>query len=294
MRPVRTKLKAEFFEASVDWITVTTKTKGTTERLRDFAMSLIDNQNGLNFRGRSWFQSGFSGVMCGHVQYGERGDEGMLRLGGYMAHSYWLKARELSDNVTRFDLQVTMQYSHDPSRVVHKHYREMQAHRRGKLKAPRLSRVVDDDGGYTVYTGRRCSNVMGRIYDKESESKLERYARCVRYEVQFSGERARWVSTASASSDLESVTIARSVLEFMKVRGARVHRLLVLLSAVQSIDITCPTAGPTDLEKVLNWFKHSIAPSVRRYVDRGHLLDILKALSLLDHVASPGCAFTYG
>lgn len=291
---MRAKLKAQFFEASVDWITVTTKSKDRTERLREFAMSLIDNQHGLNFRGRAWFQSGFQGVVCGHVQYGERGDEGMLRLGGYMAHSYWIRARELADNVTRFDLQVTMQYSHEPARVVHKHYREMQVHRRGKLKAPRLSRVVDDDGGYTVYTGRRCSNVMGRIYDKASESKLERYERCVRYEVQFSGERAKWVATASAASQLESTTIARSVLEFMKLRGARVGRLLVLLSAVQSIDITCPTAAASDLEKVLTWFKHSVAPSVRRYVNRGYLEDILSALSLMDHVATPARGFGYG
>lgn len=279
--------RVEFIDAGVDWITVTAREKTKVEGLRSLAYSLIDCQLGEGFFGRPWFQSGYVGVACGHVQFGDRPDGCILRLGGYMAKNYWMKLVELSDNITRIDLQVTIRTEEGAPNVVHKHYKQIQRNRRLFKRAPRLSRICDDDGGYTVYTGRRCSNVMGRIYDKFSESKIARFERCVRYEVQFSGKRARWVAMATLQSSYGFAEVARAVLEFFSERGAVVRSLLEAVSSAVFIKTSHPHDGPTDITKKLEWLLHSVRPSVRHLVSLGLAEKVFGVLGIFEQLAIP-------
>lgn len=277
----------EFVDAGVDWITVTARQPEKVEALQALAYSLIEGQLGIGFFGRPWFQSGYVGVACGHVQYGTRGDGCILRLGSHVAKDYWMRVVELADNVTRIDLQVTIRRSLKPERVVHNHYRQIQRSRRLFKIAPRLSRICDDDGGYTVYTGRRSSNVMGRIYDKYSESKLDRYRGCVRYEVQFSGKRAKWVAMATLASHYGFREVARVVLEFFVSRGALLSLEVESVQSALSIETSEPYDGPTDVTKKLEWLLHSVRPSVRHLVSLGLREKVLGVLGFFEHGSLP-------
>lgn len=263
------KLEGQFIEAGIDWITITAKDEAKIERLRSWAYAMLETEIDRGMIGRPWYQSGYVGVACGHIQFGDRQDSAILRLGGYVAKGYWQHVMQFADNITRLDVQCTFRAEEKPAVVVHRHYQEIQRKRRPFKRAPSLSRITNADGGYTVYSGRRCSNVMGRIYDKASESKLDHYAGCVRYEVQFNGKRARWVANAIASSSLGLVDIARTVLEFFNSRGASVRLLLEKLSSTLLIKTSPPPDGPTDIARKLEWLLRSVRPSVRLLVNLG-------------------------
>lgn len=277
---MKQKLEGVFRDAGVDWITVTAKDPAKVEQLRSFAYSMLENQLGIGNFGRPWFQSGYVGVACGHVQFGDRQDGCILRLGGHIANAYWMRVVPMADNVTRIDLQTTFQSEEQPATVVHRHYKEIQRKRRLFKRAPRLSRICDDDGGYTVYTGRRCSNVMGRIYDKESESGMSEYERCIRYEVQYNGKRAKWVAKALASCQSSASDVARSVLEFFLERGASLRKLLEKLSSAVSLETSCPAERPTDVVRKLEWLLRSVRPSVRHLVTLGFRARVYGVLGL--------------
>jgi len=279
---LRRKIEGTFIDAGVDWITVTAKTPEKVERLRTFAYAMLDNQLGLGYFGRPWFQSGYVGVACGHVQFGDRADGCIIRLGGTLAKCYWMTVAEMGDNVTRIDLQATFRAEEEPRLLVHRHYKEIQRKRRLFKRAPRLSKIEDDDGGYTVYTGRRCSNVFGRIYDKASESKEKRFEKCVRYEVQFNGRRAKWVALATRRSLLAAEDIANNVLLFFQERGASLRSLLDTLSQCVSLDTSLPNEAPTDVVRKLEWLARSIRPSVRHLVSLGLRAKVTSILGL-DH-----------
>lgn len=283
---MKQKLDGVFVDGGVDWITVTAKEPAKVERLRSFAYAMIDTQLGAGFFGRPWFQSGYVGVACGHVQFGDRQDGCILRLGGYVAKGYWMRVIEMCDNVTRIDLQTTFRAVEQPAVVVHRHYREVQRKRRLFKRAPRLSRICDDDGGYTMYTGRRCSNVMGRIYDKASESKRTEYEGCVRYEVQYNGKRARWVSKVLAQGLYASADIARSVLEFFAERGCSVKPLMDILSSAVSFDTSAPVEPVTDVKRKLEWLLRSVRPSVRHLVNLGLRAQVFAVLGVNEAYAT--------
>lgn len=270
----------EFVDAGVDWITVTAKEPRKVDALRKQAYTLIDSELRRGMFGGPWFQSGYVGVACGHVQYGERQDGCILRLGGSVAKTYWRFLLQNADNVTRIDMQVTVRSKQKPALVVHNHYRQIQRSRRLFKRAPRLSRICDDDGGYTVYTGRRSSNVMGRIYDKESESKMDQYKGCVRYEVQFNGRRARWVAHTTNSGSYDLADISRAVLEFFRTRGALIRRLLEFVSSSLFIKTSQPPEKPTDITRKLEWLLHSVKPSVRHLIELGLRERVLAVLGI--------------
>jgi len=277
---MKSKLSGVCIEAGVDWITVTAREPEKVEKLREIAFALIECEMGLENFGRPWFQSGYEGVSCGHVQYGERQDGCIVRLGSHVAASHWMRLLDHCDNVTRLDLQCTFRLKERPNLAIHRHYKELQRRRRTQKRAAKLAKICDDEGGYTVYTGRRVSNVLGRIYDKGSESQLRAYDGCVRYEVQFNGRRAKWVALATRLGCYTKRHIALSVLGFFTDRGACLRNLEESLNVAVSIDTTDKPAKKSDLQRKLEWLRKAVQPSVTHLMALGFSERVLSALGL--------------
>ena len=284
---MRKRILIEIREVGVDWITVTARDPEKVERLRTFVYSLLECEAGKGNLGKPWFQSGYVGLSCGHVQFGERDDGVIARLGGCVAKDYWMRLMELADNVSRFDLQATCKVSENVRELLDRHFRQIQRRRREMRRAPRLSRVMEDEGGYTIYTGRKISNVFGRIYDKFHESKQDYYRGCVRYEVQFNGKRAKWVSSVVRANRQGLREIALAVFEFFADRGCSCRRLLELLKDTVSIDTGCPPAKPSDVAIKLEWLFRSVRPTVILLNALGLSDTVHKTLGLTQDIEIP-------
>lgn len=255
---------ATFLSAGIDWFTGTAKSPDAVERIRGFALSLAEIQMADGFFGKPWRQSGYEGFAVGHVQYGERHDGCCIRLGSHVAAAHWHRCYELCENVTRLDVQSTWRMSSDCGPIIQKHYAQMLRHSKRFRKAPALSMLCDSQGGRTVYSGRRASESFGRIYDKGRESKQSQFDRCLRYEVEFKGDRCKSLALniqrqANAWSSLADIT-----LRFFRRRGCLLEPLYKSLGSFTFVNDAGFRPGPTDVEKSLRWLAVSVGPTVRR------------------------------
>lgn len=277
---MRPNLVGSLVSTGCDWITVTCKDPDSIERCKEIAFSLLVSEESMGNFARPWFQSGYEGLQCGHVQWGEREDGCIVRLGSIVASAHWKRLFLAADNCTRLDLQATFRLEGSVKTALRRHYSQIHRHRKLFKRAPRLRRVEDDDGGYTIYSGRRCSDVFGRAYDKGAESGEKQWENCARYEVQYNGERARRVAYSIVARSAELVDLAANVLQFFQHRGAVLRSLLdSLKSQVILMTSTC-RAKATDAARVLRWLRHSVSPSVSRLVHHDFLQEVLFSLRL--------------
>lgn len=277
---MRAKLSGRLISAGIDYITVTARTKNALERLQEIAFALIEVELSQGAISKQWYQSGYVGFSVGHVQYGERYDGCIVRLGGPVAHAHWQRVYEAADNCSRLDTQATFRVTEDPAKVCERHYVELRRWRKNFKRAPKLSRITDDEGGYTVYSGRKVSDVMGRIYTKFAQSACKQFEQSVRYEVQFNHRRAKSVANAIIAGSLRIADIAFSTLEFFSERGAALRPLLEWLGKQTSIEVLNPRVLKSDCEKLLQWIGKQVRPSVRLLLARGLRREVSLALGI--------------
>jgi DNA relaxase NicK len=218
---------------------------------------------------------GFKGESIGALFYGRKDDTFMLQVSGQLADEVFPKLPWEHLNCTRLDLQVTLQYAED---------RPMLAAELGAARAKPFTDVGQEPDpiqsldhnygrGDTLDIGSRSSPRYGRIYDKQRESKDERYKRCWRFEIELKG-----IMAPKAVADL----LAGSSLD----RG--VASLVGGQFAAWGIHITLPVAGrylagsigrrEFDSERSLTWLSSQVAPSIEkllRTVDRETIIEAL-------------------
>jgi len=277
---MRQKLSGSLLEAGVDYITVTCAELLHIDRARRLALSLADWELADGMLGRPFNANGYQGFKVGSLQYGERDDGSLLRLGGDLAAKFWRRAYDVADNVTRLDLQCTFRVTEKPKVVVARHYKEL-CRRHNKLKrGPEVSRIQKKTGGYTVYSGVRASDRFGRCYDKEAQSRLERYLGCVRYEEQFGAERSLKVAAQIRNLDLTPSAYATEVLRFFSGRGAAIDSLLEPITLPATVVDSSLRKRTTDVARRYLWLSKAVRPTLKLLVARGEYEQIEQALEL--------------
>lgn len=255
---------AVFLSAGIDWFTGTAKSPDAIDRLRTVALAIAEVEISGGYFGRPWRQSGYEGFSVGHCQYGERSDGCCIRLGSHVAAAHWHRCYEFCENITRLDVQSTWRYERDCGPIIQKHYSQMLRHSKRFRKAPALSMLCDSTGGRTVYSGRRASECFGRIYDKGRESKQPQFDRCVRYEVEFKGDRCKSVALNIQRQTNAWASLADITLRFFRQRGCFLEGLYKSLGSFTFVNDAGFRVGPTDVEKSLQWLRSSVGPTVRR------------------------------
>lgn len=229
---------------------------------------------------KGWGMAGYKGWACGHVQLGKLDQRFIVRLSGDAAALSWRRIVELSDNVTRFDVQATVDVGPKVTQRIERHRR--QARRFSKLwdEKPVVRRIDDNRGGYTLYLGARESNVFGRIYDKYAEKKLDHYRDCVRYEVQFNYALARLVAAGCSRVNDVMPVFASHVSQFLEARGVEPPSL-------DKVPATyCCPRNRSDADRKLLWLREAVRPSVMSLIALGRGEEALRALGLIDESES--------
>jgi len=277
---MRAKISGEFVSGGIDYLTVTTKPGPAMHQARQFAFAIASDEISAGMFGRPWSSSGYDGLSVGHLTYGERYDGSIIRLGSELAHRQWTNCKSFADNVTRIDLQATFRVTDRPLNVIQRHYKELQRFTRQRTKGPAVSMLLGHDGSRTVYSGRRASNIYGRVYDKALESKMDQWSNCVRYEVELKGNRARSVFHQLTPGEAAIAEASLASLEFFAGRGAVVSPLLKSIpSSTTVVDLKC-FDRVTDISRSLAWLRNQVRPSVIALADRGLLQSVIESLSM--------------
>jgi hypothetical protein len=262
---------------SVDWLSVTGKSRKQCIVLAERAEDLIHDLKGQGNFVRPWGMSGFAGYSCGGVQVGRRNLEVLVRLSGEQAALNWRRFYEMAENVTRLDCQCTSDTGTDAERRI---TRTLQASRRWSKRHNRkasLRLIRDYTGGSTIYFGKRSSQRFGRWYNKGVESEMDHFQNCVRYEVELKGDLAKLTAHRLARSSQESALLCGEVTQFFNMYGVSLP-----FSMVGCERILLPRRR-SDLDKRLRWLNKSVGETCRALIRGNRTDDMLRALGIEVH-----------
>lgn len=256
----------------VDWLTVTTTARASSEVLWEFAVKQLPECLSEGEYPARWHQHGYQGWQGVGLSFGARQDGVLVRLSGEQARDKWRAAVAASDNVTRLDLSVDVELQPPKRSVARDLYRDTGHGPSRNGRPPTRSLVVSSDGGTTCYVGSRSSEQMGRCYDKGVEQKSHAPGHKWRWELELKGERA--FHTASALSHLpdELPAVMATALDFFRARGGRVPPYLAD-SAIYNGNPRSPL-----IDRRLQWIARCVRPTVLNLTDalgRERMLGVL-------------------
>lgn len=209
---------ARIVDAGIDWITCTASDSAQGIPLARQALKIIDAEVLAGNEKRPWASLGYGGVTAGSCQTGERQDGLIVRLGGPLARDNWRALYPYTSNVSRIDCQITVFMGDGLAGLLNQHYRDANRSVKTKPYGPSVSMFHGSDGSATLYVGKRQSEQFGRCYNKGVESGLAHYAGCVRYEVEFKGERAKQVAALAHRANHDAALADGRVREFFQSR----------------------------------------------------------------------------
>lgn len=264
----------------VDYLRATAKTEaGKTAILQHWAKYRAQLER-LGDVVKKGGMQGFKGESIGPLFYGRKDEVFMLQISGALADAVFPGLPWGDLNPTRIDLQVTLQLREDDPQL---------AARLGHLRAaPFIAKEKDVEPiqgldhnygrGDTLAIGSRSSPRYGRIYDKQRESKDERFARCWRFEIEF--------------KDM----MARNAVEYLRSQKSLDRGVAGLVGgqfAAWGIEIILPV-GPVhlagsigrrefDSERSLKWLRTQVAPSIEKLLATVDRQTIIEALGLAEN-----------
>ena len=264
-------------DCGVDWITGTNSDRKPAQHLAQKALWIMASELRNGNEKVPWSMSGYHGWKCGGVQFGDRGDSLMVRLSGPTAWWYWKDLYPLFSNVSRIDVQVTVQYERASSWVIAKHYRQaMRYFRLGKAKRT-IALYRSSDGSATAYLGRRISDCFGRIYEKGKESKLDHYQNCVRYELELKHDTATRAAKLLYDAEDHQRDSVSLIADWFRDAGVRSPALEV----VRLPNIRASRALSTAETRLL-WMRSQVRPAVQALLAMLDREQVLEALGLTD------------
>lgn len=264
--------------AGIDWVTCSKNEVAPGEPFDDLAHGLLHQslQEGESVRLGTWL--GYAGLRTASAFYGWLGRKAVVWLSGPHSPLPTVKLIEASDNVSRLDLQLTIE-STPPDKALGRVNYRLAANYDGRPgMRPIVTEIHDTKNGHTTTVGSRISDQYGRNYDKGIESKIAPAGTLWRYEVEYKRAMAKKIAEQIALSSKVVDTAARTVWLWWMSRGVR---------PVPREPRGCPidTRYPTRLEPdYLQWFESKLSRSVRRAVDSHGLHPVLRALGLLPHL----------
>ncbi len=262
-------------DAGVDYLTATTRLRRSGRRALSKAEFIALGERKKGNAIAPWSMSGFSGFRCGSIQYGYRGEECIVRLSGALAAAHWRSVADAADNISRVDLQVTLREESSARTRILSHYKAARRQRARSKGGPCVSLFSGDEGGSTLYLGKRTSERYGRVYDKFAESKDERYLGCVRYEVEFKNDPAFILVQRMKGILNESSLVQATVRQYFLDRG-----VVCRWRSNDSGLLIVPTAESPDADRQLAWLRSQVRPTVQSLIECGRVQDVVNALGL--------------
>lgn len=269
----------------IDWFTTTATDRKTAKLLLLRAENLEMKEQRLGFIVKPWRMSGYCGSRCGRVEYGYRDDGAIVRVSSALADLEWWNLWQISNRCSRIDLQVTLRHVDGPVIPLRKMKRGIVRFYGSRKDGPTITEWSNNDDGFTVYLGKRTSDVFFRGYNKQAQSGLPEYDGCLRLELEFKKRVAESVIASLLAYDTIASGVCGILSFFLRERGVAP---LTVTEVPQKF--YRPAIAP-DLLKVSRWIKECVKPSVMKLIEAGLLLETLENLGLENFVSpKPGIA----
>ncbi len=258
------------WDVGVDYITATAPPETQeAEAIEDLGLSALGRMQhaGHTLKPRTLF--GYVGMECGVVFVGKREDGFMVKVSSAPAHPFAVELAEKMPtvNITRLDLQVTLQSKTDQPRLAREIQRDLEdAHAASKSRRPlNIHYERDERNGDCLWIGKRTSPRFLRIYDKTRDENGKVPPHLWRYEVEFKAKQATQVWRTLVLSHCSLKVITNIVVAGFLIKN-------VDLSWIEEVE---PRRLPssyekTTTEKQLNWMERNVSRTSRQLIEGGY------------------------
>jgi hypothetical protein len=270
----------EFESAGVDWITATAQKGSTRWDMTEYARHERERLMDAGASIKNGYRLGYFGWQTDGFFHGQREGGSIVVASGAVAHQCYRSILNVSDNISRLDLQVTLKTPVEKPNLAAHAYHVLKSGSPAKVKVRNVTYIETQPQGATTNMGRRKSDSYGRIYDKATESGVGEPRSRWRYEVEFKRHRALALATDLLRYDLPSIMATQVVFEWFDTRG---------VTPIFTPDgLSCPhEPSPSSAKRdVLMWFEQSLSVTVRKAVRYYGLARVLESLKLMDEVVS--------
>jgi len=266
--------------AGVDWITATAQHGSSRWNMTEFARHererLMDSEKPI----KQSYRLGYDGWQSESFFYGQREGGTIIIASGATAHNVFRSARQVSDHISRLDLQVTVKTPVDRPHLAVQAFSTIKSGSPARVRVRNVTLISNHPRGETVNVGKRKSDTYGRIYDKASESGSAPPRSLWRYEVEFKRSPANAIADALCARD-DPETVAQSVVwSWFDTRG-----VVPIFNRRPLVRPRTPFDSG-ESHNVLEWFRDSLSITVSKAVKRYGLPRVLEALCLSSVVDS--------
>lgn len=274
-------LRGEVICAGVDWLTCTVPRSREFEHFRELGMSLVDEEAAQGNDTRRYKSQGYHGWASGGASCGTRYDTHIIQMRSDLARERWRDAGAIAQNISRLDLQYTIELSRRQPDVIMKTYMNLRGARSVGGRRASLRLITSKDDGDTVYCGKRSSDRFGRWYDKGAEDKSASKGKVLRYEMQTARASAKLHAAEMMESTSDTATAIQFVSTYFSKRG-----LPSGIAPAQYREVL--TSRVTDDMRRLRWLQSGVAPSIKVLRAHNRLYEAIHALELCD-ILDPNC-----
>lgn len=266
--------------SGVDWITCTNE-GGLTGRYSDeFAEREFIRRADNGERTKPASRLGYVGYEVDGFFYGSRNHGRLMIASGVRAQDLFRPLANLSDNISRLDVQVTLWTHGEQPHLGRQAYACLRHNPPARVRVRNLQLIDGHPQGETCNVGKRASDQYGRIYDKASEALLGQPRTIWRYEVETKRGVARAWSSALCS-DRAAPALARALVwEWFTARGLQPP--FSSDEASNAFDLRLARRK----SDALTWFRDTLSKTVKREVEQHGLATVLDALGLLSLIGS--------
>lgn len=261
-----------FIDRGIDYLTCSFNTSANWERLYRTVAKVERYECRHGGIVQNWGMSGYMGHRVGGLEYGSKHDSVIVRLSGMTAGLNWWRFAESATNISRIDVQETVTYSEDPGQTILRHFEELRSHCAKRKKFPQPKMWTGLNGPETVYSGKRVSDTMLRIYHRGSRPGHSYAVGHLRYEAEIKNAPARLLASALLRSKNPELAASLHCHRLFTRRGVELWPLTGL-----PITIKCPRP-PTTVQKRLRWIEVSVRPAVKELLGCSHTLEVCRAL----------------
>jgi len=273
----------ELIESGCDYITATAARTGSVSQLYDFGQYLVRESVKAGSKERQSRAGGYYNSVADGIQVGRRYDGVCVRASSVVAREHWNQILDLSENITRFDVQLTERLSVTPAERMAEVWSMNPGTTSGTGRHSEVKQLVGKNGCEILRIASRSSERYMRIYDKWLDTRDPHYLNALRWELELKGEIAKQFAIALSFMDQPDAAMLQEILAFT-------HRKLSTgpsadyLRECNTDEIMCRHSPRPAREciRTLIYLEKSIRPCVRRLIDAGYLDQVIAALDLPD------------
>lgn len=263
----------------VDWLTVTTTREDVGALWWEMLTKDARQKGGLDGQITEWGNQWYVGAKAQGWKWGySQSNAGYITvLSGEMANSMYHRFMVHHSRATRVDSQVTVRLKQAEPDFIERAYNYLES---GNLKrAAKCAKIVNNQGGETLYIGSRQSENFGRLYDKGVEQGSEEKGVMYRYEVERKGQSARRMADTIAcehSGNVRAKFLVSDVHKWFDIRGCP----LLFDKTKTDLVIEQGHRVETSVDRKLEWLRTQVRPTVSKLSELGYEQQLREALGL--------------